>query len=552
MTINMRYRETKIMPSTLKTVPEIRIHPGNATSRLTGLISESPRMLSFLALFCVLTALGQVSFGREWSEQVRMTHAGPNYLSTRNMRVVKDSRDDIHVLYTYQSVEDENLAEAQPVYQKFNRYGEALTEPIMVGLIANMPDTIAGGMDLFCDRDDQITILWGNRAKWISRLGQDGEVIIANSLLEGFGTFFHESPRMVVDSEGNIILMALVLLPPDREEHYTTMTYGRFTPEGELIDSLHILWEEESEGGYARTFQMYIGSGDTLHIAFQVNYNEYTVHYFKISPDDEYVVDDFLIPRIDWGGGSMYVDFAVDALNRPVFIGLDGDENYLMRFNTVLEREFLTHIGRRGYGPGGEIVIDENGHIHIVDSFDEDELNDGVLCIGYAEYNENGEIIDSLQVIHDQSMRQGRRPANWAKIGIFASSDSGVGVVWADYRYIDYEADVAAELFMRYSVSPNSVKKEDPSLPGAMLLHPAYPNPFNSITTVRFSLPASERVRLSIFDLCGREVAVLANRQFAAGQHSAHWNATDFSSGVYFCRIRAGDFVGVKKVMLMR
>ena len=95
------------------------------------------------------------------------------------------------------------------------------------------------------------------------------------------------------------------------------------------------------------------------------------------------------------------------------------------------------------------------------------------------------------------------------------------------------------------------VESEYLPLPDEFFLYQNYPNPFNAVTTIKFALPEADHVNLRVFDLEGREVAILADRQFVAGHHSAHWNATDFSSGVYFYRIQAGEFVGVKKVMLM-
>ena len=102
-------------------------------------------------------------------------------------------------------------------------------------------------------------------------------------------------------------------------------------------------------------------------------------------------------------------------------------------------------------------------------------------------------------------------------------------------------------------VLPVGVKPEPGNLlPGEAVLYPPVPNPFNAMTMVRFALPVPEHVRLSVFDLRGREVAVLADRQFDTGHHRAEWNAAGHASGVYFCRIQAGEFVGVKKMMLMR
>ena len=106
----------------------------------------------------------------------------------------------------------------------------------------------------------------------------------------------------------------------------------------------------------------------------------------------------------------------------------------------------------------------------------------------------------------------------------------------------------------RYTVTidPTVGLSESPELPIEFCLEPVFPNPFNAQATVRYALPAPEHVRLSVFDIRGREVALLVDGKFAAGHHSADWNAAGYASGVYFCRIQAGDFVGIRKVILIR
>jgi hypothetical protein len=79
-----------------------------------------------------------------------------------------------------------------------------------------------------------------------------------------------------------------------------------------------------------------------------------------------------------------------------------------------------------------------------------------------------------------------------------------------------------------------------------------YPNPFNPTTTIRFALPKESSVRLTVFNILGQEVASLVQGTMTAGFHKVDFDASKFTSGMYIYRIEAGNFVSVKKMVLMK
>jgi hypothetical protein len=89
-------------------------------------------------------------------------------------------------------------------------------------------------------------------------------------------------------------------------------------------------------------------------------------------------------------------------------------------------------------------------------------------------------------------------------------------------------------------------------LPAEFALQQNYPNPFNPATTITFALPKDSRVKLTVFDLLGREVAVLVDRVKPAGVHTAEFNAAILPSGVYYYRVEAGEFTVTKKMLLVK
>jgi hypothetical protein len=90
------------------------------------------------------------------------------------------------------------------------------------------------------------------------------------------------------------------------------------------------------------------------------------------------------------------------------------------------------------------------------------------------------------------------------------------------------------------------------TLPQRFTLYQNYPNPFNSQTSIRYALRNSCYVRLEIFDSLGRLYDILISGEKPAGQHEVIWNADGFASGVYYFRIRAGDYSETKKMILIK
>lgn len=79
-----------------------------------------------------------------------------------------------------------------------------------------------------------------------------------------------------------------------------------------------------------------------------------------------------------------------------------------------------------------------------------------------------------------------------------------------------------------------------------------YPNPFNPRTSVSFYLAEETAVRLSVYDLLGREVALLREGKMGVGEHRADWHAAGVGSGVYMIRLKAGTAILTRKIVLMR
>lgn len=90
------------------------------------------------------------------------------------------------------------------------------------------------------------------------------------------------------------------------------------------------------------------------------------------------------------------------------------------------------------------------------------------------------------------------------------------------------------------------------NIPSSFDLKQNYPNPFNPVTNIEFDLPKDVLVTVKVFDVLGREIKTLVNEFKNAGSYIVSFNGSDLSSGIYFYRIQAGNFISVKRMTLIK
>jgi len=119
-----------------------------------------------------------------------------------------------------------------------------------------------------------------------------------------------------------------------------------------------------------------------------------------------------------------------------------------------------------------------------------------------------------------------------------------------DGKVVDMRAEYPA--FSDVVVGSDPV--DNGSLPTVFALDQNYPNPFNPTTEINFALPTAGRVSLTIYNVLGQEVVNLVNGNMEAGNHTVTWEASNYSSGVYFYRLVADNdkFVKTNKMMLLK
>ena len=170
--------------------------------------------------------------------------------------------------------------------------------------------------------------------------------------------------------------------------------------------------------------------------------------------------------------------------------------------------------------------------------------------------------------VHDLLVLPDNPSEIWAgtEVGLFISRDDGESWEFADnglpavsifrMRIVDDLLIVATHGRGVFTVDTSalitSIADDDAGLPAVFNLEPNYPNPFNPSTTIEYSLAHSEDVRIEIFDMIGRRVAVLVDDRMPLGVHRVRWDASGFASGAYVVQMTAGSFAESRKMMFLK
>ena len=117
---------------------------------------------------------------------------------------------------------------------------------------------------------------------------------------------------------------------------------------------------------------------------------------------------------------------------------------------------------------------------------------------------------------------------------------------------IDIYYDSNIPLWQDNSIFVLGSSFKEKEIPVNASLLDAYPNPFNPITTMNFAIPNDSHVSIKVYNLQGREVVSLADGNYDAGYHNVMWDANSYSSGVYFVKMIAGEFIATQKLMLVK
>ena len=151
--------------------------------------------------------------------------------------------------------------------------------------------------------------------------------------------------------------------------------------------------------------------------------------------------------------------------------------------------------------------------------------------------------------------RRSEKASEWQVLGFVRGA--GTTAEAQSYTFLDKSASGKVQYRLKQidfdgQFEYSNIIEVDAGAPKQFALEQNYPNPFNPTTLISYQLPVASEVSLKVYDVLGKEIATLVNERQEAGTYHFNFNASSLSSGVYFYRIKAGNFVSTKKMMLVK
>ena len=253
------------------------------------------------------------------------------------------------------------------------------------------------------------------------------------------------------------------------------------------------------------------------------------------------------------------------AYNQTTCAG--GDDAFILKFNSNCARVWATYYGGTGTDNGKSICTSNSGNLYLTGQA-YDGFPTQTLAGAYNQTTYGGAGSDAFILLFDNNCVR-----LWASYYGGSSGEGGESICTdnSDNLYVlgstgspnfpvliqpgayNQTSGGSGEAFiLKFSPTPSGVKKITNEVPVKYSLHQNYPNPFNPTTNMRFDLHKLSHAKLIVFDMLGKEVAVLVDEKLSAGIYEVDWDGSDYPSGVYFYKLITDEFVDVKKMVLVK
>jgi len=193
------------------------------------------------------------------------------------------------------------------------------------------------------------------------------------------------------------------------------------------------------------------------------------------------------------------------------------------------------------------------GGSYFMNGFPGDPITDGIQAPLNSVYTRSPDEISAFDAFTTPIVQFGSGP----KINSIRADNGNHRVVYFGFAFEQFNDVTIADTLVKRSVNwlTDGIVLDNPAevpVPSSYTLEQNYPNPFNPATTIAYSIPQESQISLKIYDVMGREVVELVSGKQSAGAYSVEFDAASLASGTYFYKLTAGEFISVKKMVLLK
>ena len=432
------------------------------------------------------------------------------------------------------------------------------------------------GVFIWQEKFDQTDNSKWEKATWVAT-DNLGNILVSGTLMSGYSNPVEAaSILMKFDSAGNLIWRNV----------YETSFDGSYTKKCLVDDNnnIYVLGMGSGTPGYVTKVKKFAPDGSTIWTYYDANGIGAPIN-FKFTPDNAIVITGRSIfgsingyAKIDFNGNHIWSYSGVNSLTIGDCEGDDFGNTYLVHGEYVMNGGTeLKKISPTGsliwsnvYNLAGFRVEVGSDNQPVVCGFP----NPNSFGSSFFKVDGNGNIVwtnpdaDSTfalmlhaRLIMDQNDNIYLAAGTLTEMAVCKVNSNGTSA-WTVTMPGSYANDIVLGSDNNvYVVGGNTAKinqggvtslSDDKLNPDGFILAQNYPNPFNPTTTISFSIPSSGFTSLKIYDVLGNEVATLVNEVQPAGKYEVTFNASSLSSGTYFYKLQAGNFIETKKMILVR
>jgi len=373
--------------------------------------------------------------------------------------------------------------------------------------------------------------------------GMEGNI----SWLYSSNTTMEENPRITVAPAGNFFITTQGV---GYDTEKTAILIQQYDATGATSGNLFTPHTTDPGPNFNHGFPDVATNGDKLVVAWQdsrqdANWDITAQYYnvsgaignnFKVNTDAAGAINAW--PSVDMNTSGFCVFVWADTRN-----GANG-EIFGQRYNAEIQpvgENFQVSNSQGFIMDRPEIAITNDGSFMVVWTDSLLNLSGlGAYRVRGRTYNSDGLAIAEPFILPNQDIASGL-----ANIGT-----DGVNyyLTWLDNR----KAETYLNLYAK-KISPGTTSSisSSPSVISRMILYDAYPNPFNSTTTIRYYIPEASQVQLKIYDILGKKIRTLVNDFKSTGEHTIKFDASELTSGIYLYQLSSSDGISITKKFLL-